>query len=376
MGEMKIIFHMGHPAHFHLFKNAINELKQRNHKILITAFKKDVLIKLLKKYNYSFITLGGKKIGIVHKILNLIETYLKLIKIIQKFKPDLTVSIGSPYIAPVAKLFGAKNIAFNDSEPVAEQRLLYLPFTDHIATPSCFKLDLGKKQLRYEGYHELAYLHPNWFEPDPTVLDKLGITVDDKYVIIRFVSWAASHDVGQVGLSYEEKIKLVKEINRYAIPMITSEGELPKSLEKYRIKLPPHLLQNALYYATLYFGDSQTMATEAAILGVPSIRCNSFADSPNEMANFIELENKFHLLYNFNIRNINKAIDKVRQCIKIESLKDDWRKKKKKLIKAKIDVTLFMIWLIENYPKSIFEFTNTPNLFHESIKNNTIEDKK
>lgn len=32
---MKILFHLGHPVHFHLFKNVIKTLKEKKHQVFI-----------------------------------------------------------------------------------------------------------------------------------------------------------------------------------------------------------------------------------------------------------------------------------------------------------------------------------------------------
>jgi predicted glycosyltransferase len=40
------------------------------------------------------------------------------------------------------------------------------------------------------------------------------------------------------------------------------------------------------------------MTTEAAVLGTPAIRCNSFVGK-RDMGNFIELEKKYGLIFNF-----------------------------------------------------------------------------
>lgn len=39
---MKILFHLAHPAQYHMFKNVIENLKQKGHKIKITINTKDI----------------------------------------------------------------------------------------------------------------------------------------------------------------------------------------------------------------------------------------------------------------------------------------------------------------------------------------------
>ena len=60
-------------------------------------------------------------------------------------------------------------------------------------------------------YHELAYLHPNRFTPDPGILDLLGVKESQRYVIIRFVGWGASHDKGHAGITPEMKRRAVSQ---------------------------------------------------------------------------------------------------------------------------------------------------------------------
>ena len=259
--------------------------------------------------------------------------------------------------AHVSKLTKAKSIIFTDSEPAKIINSLTFPFADVICTPSCFKNDLGKKHIRYDGYHELAYLHPNYFTPNPAVLDEVGLDKDDTFVILRFVSWTASHDVGQHGIL--DKTALVHELERYGQVFITSEGRLDDELVKYKIKVSPEKLHDLLYYTDLLMGDSQTMTTEAAVLGTPAIRCNSFVGE-NDMGNFIELEQKYGLIFNYN--DPDRAIEKAVELIQKPNLKEEWKKKREKLLKDKIDVTAFMVWFIENYPESFKEMRENPEI--------------
>jgi hypothetical protein len=134
--------------------------------------------------------------------------------------------------------------------------------------------------------------------------------------------------------------------------LITSEGKMDQELEKYRVRVSPEKIHDLLYYAQMFIGDSQTMTTEAAVLGVPAIRCNSFVGK-DDMSNFIELEEKYNLIFNFS--DSEEALKKALELIQISGLKNEWSKKREKLLGDKIDVTAFIVWFIENYPKSLKE---------------------
>lgn len=366
---MKILIDIGHPAHVHFFKNFVWKIKEKEHEILITARDKDVSLKLLDSCNFEYKIISKEREK--YTKLNLFAEWalrdIKLLQIARKFNPEIMMAIGSPCVTHVGILIHKPSILFTDTEHVKLDKVLTFPFATIICTPSCFKKNLGKKQVRYNSYHELAYLHPNHFKPNPAVLDELDLSKNDKYIILRFVSWTASHDIGQHGI--KNKVKLVRELEKYGQVFISSEGRIDKDLEKYRIKVFPEKLHDLLCYASLYIGEGATMATESAILGTPSIYVSSLIGT---MGNFIELEQKYGLIFNYN--DPNKAINKAVELIQKPNLKKEWKKKREKLLKDKIDVTAFMVWFVENYPESFREMKKNPEVrgrfrLHPCMKN-------
>jgi predicted glycosyltransferase len=123
-------------------------------------------------------------------------------------------------------------------------------------------------------------------------------------------------------------------------------------------------MHDALYYASMLVGDTQTSTTEAACLGTPAVRCNSFVGQ-NDMSNFIELEKIYGLIFNYNLPE--KAIEKSIELIQQQDLKEKWVNKKEKLYKEKIDVTAFLTWFIENYPGSLRIMKENPS-FQERFR--------
>jgi len=347
---MKIIVDMNHPAHVHFFKNFILEMEKRGHQITIVASQKDLTYDLLQKNGFTYVPIGSYGRSFFKKLMSLPILDLKMYLFCKKIDPDILIGIGSIRAAHASLLLKKPCISFEDTEHAKEQIRLYLPFTATVCTPSCYRDDLGPKQVRYNGYHELAYLHPNRFTPDPAVLNELGLTENDRFIIVRFVSWEASHDVGQHGI--RDKVGLVKALEQYGRVLITSEGALPPELQPYQIRISPEKLHDLLYYATLYVGEGGTMASEAAVLGTPSIFISSLVGT---MGNFIELEKTYDILYGFT--DSSNALEKAIEILHDSKSKDKWKTKRERLLKEKIDATEFMIWLIENYPQSIIEMT-------------------
>jgi hypothetical protein len=117
----------------------------------------------------------------------------------------------------------------------------------------------------------------------------------------------------------------------------------------YRINIPTGKIHSALFYSTMFIGDSQTMTSEACILGTPSIKMNTFAgllSVPNE------LEYKYQLCYAYKPEEFDDLINKIEELVSYKDLKVLWVDKKNVFIKDKINVTAFFLWFIENYPQS------------------------
>lgn len=350
---MRILIDIGHPAHVHFFKYFIREMQARGHELLVTARDKDVAVRLLEAYGIKHTVIGRIGKGKLNLIREWLGRDLRIYAISREFRPDILTGINNPCAAHAARLTQAKSIIFNDSELGGLGNRVTHPFASIICTPSCFTKDLGGKHVRYNGCHELAYLHPDYFTPDPTVLKEMRINEDERFFIVRFVAWSANHDVWRRGFDLQGKRKLVAELEKYARVFITSESPLREEFEKYRITIAPEKIHDLLYYASLLIGDTQTMTTEAAVLGTPAIRCNSFA-GPNDMGNFIELEDKYGLIYSF--REHDKAIQKAVELIRQPDLKEQWQAKRERLLRDKIDVTRFMVNFIENYPESLKKY--------------------
>jgi predicted glycosyltransferase len=337
-----------------MFKNFIGEMERRGHEVKILAIEKEITEYLLKQFDMPYTLIGNNPPQVYKKVLSVPKWEYLTLKIALEFKPDIYIGQALPHFAHVSAVLRKPYILFEDSEPAHAVQVVSLPFAQAVVTPCCYKDDLGEKQICFDGYFELAYLHPNIFKPNPAVLDELGLNKNDKFIIMRFVSWTAVHDIGQCGgFDLEMKKKVVKELEKYAHIFITSERPLPEEFEKYRINVSLDKIHDMLYYAQMFVGDSQTMTTEAGVLGTPAIRCNSFVGE-NDMGNFIELEQKYGLIFNYN--DSDKAIEKAVELIQKPKLKEEWNAKKEKLLKDKTDVARFMVEFVEGYPDSFFEY--------------------
>jgi len=357
---MRILIDIGHPAHVHNYRNLAKELEKKGHKVFWTVKRSEVTRSLLDHYGFKYFVLPKKSDRLAGKVWNQIIYDLIIFKICIQNKIDFAIGT-SVSVAHVSKLSRVKSIVFDDDDDDVQPLVTKFvnPYADFLLSP--FAL-YGKRKrsdtIYYPGYHELAYLHPHRFTPDKSILGELGIKPDEPFFIMRFNVFKAHHDVGVAGLSLEQKLMLVKILKPLGRIFITTEREIEPELKEYQLAVTPEKLHSLMYFATMFLGDSQTMTTEAAILGTPAIKCNSFAGRlsvPNE------LENKYKLCYSFLPQDFELMLAKLKELLSIHGLKKEWKIRKDNMLKDKIDVTTFWVWFIENHPGSLEVLRQNPS---------------
>jgi predicted glycosyltransferase len=272
---MTYIFDIGHPAHVHYFKSLIKRLNANGHETLVFARDKECTHELLKSEGIPFVSRGTGKNSLTGKLLYIIQTDLSLMMRLMGKRKDVFIGFASPYAAHTAWIFRKRSITIDDTDKASLSHKLYLPFTSTVVTPVFFEKNLGKKQVRFNSFMELSYLHPSVFKPVGDAFQLLGIEQDTPYAIVRFVSWGANHDVGQRGMSTEEKRSVIDLLSNHYRVFISAEGELPPDLQPLRLRIGASELHTVLNRAQLYVGEGATMAAEACMLGVPAIYTNT-----------------------------------------------------------------------------------------------------
>jgi len=344
---MRIIVDIGHPAHVHYFRYAINELKERGHSILITTRDKEVTISLLENFGFDYLNTGKNRVGTFNKFLTMIRNDIVIFKAAIKFKPDLFLSFFSPFAAQVGWLLRVPVMGFTDTEHAKLSIRLTIPFTDYIFTPNCFRLNFKKNHFRFNGYMEYFYLHNKYFSPDKSVLSSLNIKENETFYIMRFVSFNAGHDIGESGIDKKSKIAIARLLSSRGKLLISSEEKLPDDLEPYKIKINPSKFHSVLAFASLYVGEGFTTASECALLGVPSVLINTLT------AGYLIEHEENGLLFRFN--NAKEALNKIEELSSNINLKHE-TKNRATLVKNKlIDCTEYLVNIIDNFPNSINE---------------------
>lgn len=268
----------------------------------------------------------------------------------------------SAEIAHIGRLLGVPSIVVNedDAEVVPLFAKTAYPFANYILAPtSCAVGRWKKKTIGYEGYHELAYLHPRLFNKVQSPHDKF---TSGRYFILRFAKLTAHHDIGKTGITAAVARRVLELLQPHGRVLITSERPLEAELEPYRIRIDPSEMHQVLAGADMLVADSQTMTAEAAVLGTPAVRFNDFV---GKIGYLEELEHRYGLTIGVKTSEPDRLYAIISAWLANPSLKREWSVKRDVMLGEKISVSDFMTWLFEEYPSSARSAIANPRLLDQ-----------
>lgn len=332
---MRILIEAHHPSDIHFFKHAVREWTQRGEAVLLLGRDRDVMKSLLDAYVYiPRRILSSERRDNRFPLAEMIERQLGVARAIRSFEPDVMLSLMGSY-AQSAFFLRVPNLVFTDSEHQSFNHRIAHPFATRIYTPECFEKDLGRKQRRYAGYHELAFLHPRRFSPDRKVLAELGVE-ERRYVVVRTSAWNTLHDIGKHGLG-ARLVETVRELSRRSRVLLVPEGgALPAELESLRLRAPPHRYHDVLAFARLVLSEGASTASEAACLGVPTVYLN-----PSQLGYLREQERRYGLV--FNTTDPELAVKRTLAALDAPFDPAPYQAAKNRLVADHIDVTSYLV---------------------------------
>jgi uncharacterized protein len=359
---MKILFHIAHPAQYHMFKNLITYLQHKGHTIKITINTKDILESLLIEDNVPYENILPNRRKKNDKISTFMTLFKKDIQIFKKqYTENFDLLVGTETaLSHIGWLFRKPAIIVNEDDisVISDASKLSFPFARHIVSPTA--CELGKwsyKKISYDGYQKLAYLHPNYFSPQKDIVNSV-INFEERFFLIRTSALSAYHDQGLKGLKEGLVRKIIEILKPFGKVYLTTERNLPNDLDQYLLRAKVTDIHHFLYFADFIIADSQSMCVEASILGTPSIR---FSDFAGKIGVLNELEYKYGLTFGIPTDKEDALLAKVNHLASTQNLRVKWHAKRDKMLGDKIDVTSFWTWLIDRYPDSIQHINNCPD---------------
>jgi len=328
-GSRTVVVTIQHPAHVHFYKHTIRELERRNHDVHLFVVSKDVATDLLDAYGFEYEVLGERGPRYTLPARQAAVEY-RLWRAARRLQPDVMTAIGGVAVSHVAPLVGARSVVFTDTEHATVSNRIAFPFADEVLTPDCYDADHGSNQVRYAGCHELAYLHPDRFRPDPSVLGEVGLTRDDRFVVLRHGGWGAVHDVGDGG--FDDVAEVVHRIESAGVDVVlSSESTHPPEVADRGIDLEPDRMHDLLAYADLFVGESGTMSLESAVLGTPAVYIHTARPG------IVDRLDRYGLLYPFH--DDNRHEQGIETAIELLSANVDWADRRDEFVDDHVDTT-------------------------------------
>jgi uncharacterized protein len=337
MKNLCIIFDCHHPKHYLTLRQLGRRCIENGIDVIWTARNKDVLVDLIRKSGQRLHVLTNSKKGLLRLFGELIVYDLKLMKIVRRYHPQVLMG-NSISITHVGNIMRIPSILINDDDAKANPQYPYLgyPLATRIITPECINENYGPRHRKYAGFHELAYLHPDVFTPDPLIREELNVAPNERFFLVRSVALTASHDFGAKGLPQGLIKGIIRILSEKGRVFISSESELAEEFKAYRLPTPAFRIHDVLAACDMLIGDSQTMAAEAAVLGTPSIRMNSFV---NRISYLNELEHRYGLTYGFKPDQVDQMQVKIKALLAMDNLKEIWAEKRNRMLMERVDPT-------------------------------------
>lgn len=339
---MKIMFSVDHPAWAHQFHHIVEMLRARGDEVLVLAIDKDGAPGLLRDYGIPYVMCAkGTGRNIIEKGWLFVRLCVNHTLHALRFRPDILIGRASPMMAVAAWVCRKPHLLYEDTEVSRFSLNICKRLSTKILTPRTFLTDLGACQERVDTYKELFYLHPSVFTPDRQVLRDAGFNPDEPYVLVRFVAWNASHDVGKHGLSDAEQLALVQKLASAGVRVwVSSEKPLSPEMEPYRLRTPFALAHHVLAFARLVYSEGATMASEAVVLGVHALYVNVIKSGSTR-----EQSERFGLMFNFNDGDdrYQLALDQALTLLADPELERKGQDKRKQLLAEKTDINDYFI---------------------------------
>lgn len=336
---MRVLIDILHPAHVHFFRNFHHEMTDRGHDLVITARDKDRSTELLRAYDLPYEQISRQRAG-GGLALEMVQRTSRLVRHMRSFRPDVMTGIMGPSIAAAGALRRVPSVVFYDTEFAVQTNRLVYPLAHTVCTPDCYQGRVPGRHVQYTGYHELAYLHPNRFQADPARLADFGVTPGERFSIVRFVSWQAVHDRREKGLTTEQKRHLVSVMQRHGRVLISSEAPLSGDLAELAVRGPVEQIHHLMAHAQLVVGESATMSSEAAVLGVPAVFIATTGRGYTD-----DQERRYGLVKHFTEDRFDAAAATVEEFL--AAPRSRWSDARQRMLEDKIDVTAWMVDFFE-----------------------------
>jgi uncharacterized protein len=266
-------------AHPLVLRPVIERLEAQGHEVFVTAREHGQTLGVLKRLGISYTRVGKHGGGsLPGKLWAVFTRSSQLLPIVWKQRPQLAIGHGSVDLAVVAMLIRIPSAQMQDYEFAERQRRFAFRRARRVLMPESIPVErlakigaAGSKLVRYPGLKEEYYLAD--FEPDPRILDNLGLDREKVLVVVRPPPETAEY--GARNPLYMKTILHLAgaagEAQAVVVPRNEEQAREVRALAAPNLIVPERAIdaQSLIAYADLVVSAGGTMNREAVALGTP-----------------------------------------------------------------------------------------------------------
>lgn len=346
---MRYVFFVNTPAQAHMYRGAVSRLADAGHDPVVLAREYGCTTTLLDYHDVPYQVYGARTDAQWSWARRMPRHFAGAVRLARHHDPDVVFGKGV-FATVTGTLLRVPAVVVVDSEPVPIEHTVSRFAARTILSPAAFGRDLGPNHHRFHGFKESAYLHPDAFDPDPSVREALGLAPDERFALLRFNAFNAHHDVGRSGIAPADRRTLVDRLSEELTVLVSAEGDTLDALsdgaadDVRAFDVHPARWHDALAEASLVVADTQTTVTEAALLGTPAVRSNSFVGD-DDMGNFRELEAQGLVR---NVETFEETLEVALSIARDPSTADRWRRRRDDYVAETVDLTGLLVEVAEN----------------------------
>lgn len=345
--SLNIWIDIGHTPQYNFYKNFIICLAEEGHTVYLTILDRGKMPTIIQNElmvypNVKIYVIGKHRLT---KFSAIIEA--NLLRIVKLFfwalnKPiDIAYSNGF-HNSLIGCTKGVDTFTFDDDPHTFDYRpkLLFSKQSHYCLyeRPEGMKLSLKVKVLPV--LKEWAYLAPNIFTPNINILEKYAVR-QKEYFFLREVSVGTVNYAKQASGAIMNIASLIPKNKKvlFSLEDKAKKDMYPK--DWILLQEPVEDIHSLIYYSCGLVSSGDSMAREAALLGVPSYYLGVRYDMPANIA-----AANLGILYNSKTMNFNQWIEQIGDEIKFyEKMQDEIRTRINHLF---IDINEYMYSFVNN----------------------------
>jgi predicted glycosyltransferase len=266
-------------AHPLVLRPIAERLEAEGHEVFITAREYGQTLGILERLGLPYTAVGEHGgASTLAKGRAVLARSARLARLVWRRRPRLAIAHGSVDLAVISACFRIPSVQMQDYEFARLQRQISFRAARRVLAPDSIPVERlarigakGRKLVRYPGLKEEYYLAD--FEPDPAVLDQLGLDREKVLVVMRpppeTSEYHAPNDV------YAATVRRLagegERAQAVIVPRTEEQGAAARALGAPNLIVPERAIdaQSLIAYADLVVSAGGTMNREAVALGTP-----------------------------------------------------------------------------------------------------------